>query len=478
MRYLFGFVFFLLALGTLRVVGCGDEGPECLQHEDCYDQDACTEDECVNRVCEFRAMTCDDASECAVDSCDPDVGCQYTAVDDGIACDEINECTDGQCVGGVCDAEPLLDGTPCYESNECTDGVCESGVCKLTQLADGTVCGQQGAGICQAGACAGPFPCTESGIREAIAAGGGPLRFTCDGPTTIQTSREIFISKNVILDAEGNLTLDGGGDHRVLNVQAEVTLDGITVTRGYIGNGNGGGIANGGTLTLLNSTVSNSVASLTSRSLKRGYGGGIHNTGTLTLINSTVSGNTARGTWQPYTGICWEGDCGDVFVGGDGGGIDNRGMLFLSNSTVSENHAESIGGGIYNQGGGVGHLANSTVANNVGISDINGPVWLRATLVSGDRPPCFFGVESDGYNIESPGDTCGFDQTTDLFDVTAAELNLGPLQDNGGPTQTHALLPGSVAIDVIPEAMCEVDEDQRGFPRDSMCDVGAFEVQP
>jgi hypothetical protein len=69
--------------------------------------------------------------------------------------------------------------------------------------------------------------------------------------------------------------------------------------------------------------------------------------------------------------------------------------------------------------------------------------------------------------------------------VTAAALNLGPLQDNGGPTMTHALLPGSVAIDHVPASMC-LDEngdplttDQRGFPRDdSMCDVGAFEVQP
>ena len=71
-------------------------------------------------------------------------------------------------------------------------------------------------------------------------------------------------------------------------------------------------------------------------------------------------------------------------------------------------------------------------------------------------------------------------QDTDLFDVTEGQLNLGPLQDNGGPTMTHALLPGSVAIDVIPADMCEVDEDQRGEPRPGgvTCDVGAFEVQP
>ena len=62
--------------------------------------------------------------------------------------------------------------------------------------------------------------------------------------------------------------------------------------------------------------------------------------------------------------------------------------------------------------------------------------------------------------------------------------SLGPLQDNGGPTMTHALLPGSVAIDQIPAVDCVDAEgeplttDQRGFQRDSMCDVGAFEVQP
>ena len=69
---------------------------------------------------------------------------------------------------------------------------------------------------------------------------------------------------------------------------------------------------------------------------------------------------------------------------------------------------------------------------------------------------------------------------TDQVDVTEEELNLGPLQDNGGPTMTHALGAGSVAIDVIPADACEVDEDQRGEPRPggTMCDVGAFEVQP
>ena len=82
--------------------------------------------------------------------------------------------------------------------------------------------------------------------------------------------------------------------------------------------------------------------------------------------------------------------------------------------------------------------------------------------------------------FRAPGNTCRFDQEGDQVRVTEEDLKLGPLQDNGGPTMTHALLSGSVAIDVIPADMCEVDEDQRGEPRPggTMCDVGAFEVQP
>jgi hypothetical protein len=110
---------------------------------------------------------------------------------------------------------------------------------------------------------------------------------------------------------------------------------------------------------------------------------------------------------------------------------------------------------------------------------------LVNTLIDGncliDPPEEFPGeLVSEGGNLESPGNTCGFDQPTDQVNVSADDLNLGPLQDNGGPTETHALLPGSFAIDVIPPEMCEVDEDQRGVTRPvgDGCDVGSFERQP
>jgi hypothetical protein len=91
-------------------------------------------------------------------------------------------------------------------------------------------------------------------------------------------------------------------------------------------------------------------------------------------------------------------------------------------------------------------------------------------------------IHSNGYNTESPGNTCGLNQLTDMPGMSAEELKLGELADNGGPTKTHALEAGSESIDKIPPEDCEVETDQRGEPRPetggTMCDVGAFELQP
>ncbi|MGB5220819.1 MAG: choice-of-anchor Q domain-containing protein [Polyangiales bacterium] len=118
--------------------------------------------------------------------------------------------------------------------------------------------------------------------------------------------------------------------------------------------------------------------------------------------------------------------------------------------------------------------------------DHGGTLTLTNTLVDNDcanTPPT-----SGGHDIECPGDTYGFDQATDQVNVRAEQQNLGPPQDNGEASMTHALLPGSVAINEIPEPDCvdadgaPLTTDQRGEPRPetggSMCDVGAFEVQP
>jgi len=301
------------------------------------------------------------------------------------------------------------------------------------------------------GAVGDAFPCTEQGIVDAIAEGGGPHTFACGGPTTVTTEVEIIINNDVILDGAGDLIVDGDEDHRVFRIAEDVNaeLRGFTISGGQCMGEPfdciGSAIRNSGTMTLTDSTLSNNrgVALLNEATMTmqnstmsnpEGAPDGVHNGGdvsaqvsqTLTIVNSTVD---------------------DM--------IQNFGVLTLTHSTVDRvdtQFEDSV-----------------TIANS-----------LVADCVDLEQP------KSNGYNIESPGDTCGFDQPTDRVNVSAEDLRLGPLQDNGGLTQTRALELGSVAIDVIPEADCfgadgeQLTEDQRGEPRPSgtACDVGAFEVQP
>jgi hypothetical protein len=325
----------------------------------------------------------------------------------------------------------------------------------------------------------------------------------------VVTEAEIEIDNDVILDGEGILIVEASSYGSVFSVGADVAAEliGMTVT-----GSSGSGISNGGMLALTNATVSGNSR------------GGIGNSGTLTLTNSTVSGNTANGSGGG--GILSRGTvtlthstvAGNTAV--IGGGILNEGTLSLIHSTVSGNTAtDIIGGGILNFNEGTLTLTNTTVSGNTArerdgvvhgsgifnegtLSLINSTIsgnnvasaavtsW-QGTVVDSDcileDDPAVATI-SNGYNIESPGDTCGFDPDgTDLVDVP--DPMLGPLQDNGGPTETHALL-GVVGVDVIPEVDCvdadglPLTTDQRGEPRpvavvgpEPKCDVGAFEVQ-
>jgi hypothetical protein len=128
-------------------------------------------------------------------------------------------------------------------------------------------------------------------------------------------------------------------------------------------------------------------------------------------------------------------------------------------------------------------VSSSTVSGNA--ADSGGDIWngtaqllgLTDTLIDGDCFDPSATIFSVGGNVESPGDTCGLTDPTDQVNVTAAQLALGPLQDNGGPTQTHALLPGSVAIDSAVDCP-PPDVDQRGVsrPQGAACDSGAYEA--
>ena len=253
----------------------------------------------------------------------------------------------------------------------------------------------------------------------------------------------------------------GGGIHnsRILTLTGSVISSNTAVF--------GGGILNAGIMTAINSTITDNTVNRD--------GGGILNRGTLILANSTVGGNN----------------------GGEGGAIRNEGTLNLTNSTVSDNAAVSDGGGIYNDVESTLILTNNTISGNTatgssgGIFNNLGSVELTSTIIarntSNPGPNCLGSLSSQGYNLVGNNSGCGFTATTgDLVGTAGSSIDplLGPLQDNGGPTFTHALLPGSPAIDSGDDSVLgpphNLTTDQRGFPRlqGTRVDIGAYEAEP
>ncbi len=320
--------------------------------------------------------------------------------------------------------------------------------------------------------------------------GGGIMN---DGTMTISTST---VSQNTASDDgggiynNGTLTLDRSmvgenmagvraGDDTRWGHAGGIKNDGaLTITASIIrDNGSvdrAGGIWNTKLLTIDRSTISGNTGG--------DYAGGIDNEGTLTLTSSTISGNR----------------------GYNGGGLANYDTATLTNVTVSGNIALDVAPGILNQGDTL-TIANSTIVGNrygfaddgvtgAGLDNRGGKVLLRNSILAagtGNIPSgdCEGTITSQGYNlIQNPGCTIVGDKTGNKLN---ANPKLGPLQNNGGPTWTHALLSGSPAIDSANPATpgsggnaCPA-KDQRGYarPKDgngdgkSRCDIGAFERQ-
>ena len=329
-------------------------------------------------------------------------------------------------------------------------------------------------------------------LRQALAAAldGDTIDFNLTYPATILLSTNLVVSSNVTISGPGpnNLAVDGNVNGRVffISVGKTVTISGLTISNGVASgsfpDSEGGGIYNQhATLTVSNCMLIGNSAS--------GNGGGIFNDrGTLTVTNSTLSGNSATV---------------------DGGGIFNSGVfgigtLTISNSTLSDNSAAGSegGGGIFNQSLTPGTAAvtvknctftgNSAVHAGGGIFiyrlsgantlTIGGTILNNTAGVSGTNIENIGGgdLTSLGYNLSSDGAAGYLTATGDQLNTNPM---LGPLQDNGGPTFTHALLPGSPAIDMgDPSFTPPPDYDQRGpaFSRvfNGRIDIGAFEVQP
>ena len=134
------------------------------------------------------------------------------------------------------------------------------------------------------------WACSEQGIRDAITVGGGPHTFACDGPTVITTEATIEINDDVILDGEGNLTVDGNDDHGVFSLLnfGRAVLRNMTIQRGY-SEGSGAGIRSfGGDLVVEGCSI------VDNRSPAQAAGGIYSFEGALEIVNSTISRNEAR----------------------------------------------------------------------------------------------------------------------------------------------------------------------------------------
>lgn len=255
-----------------------------------------------------------------------------------------------------------------------------------------------------------------------------------------------------------------------------MTVDGGALAGNVVTGSGGGAYAAGGTLTIQEATLAGNRAT---------GGGGVFAFGGQVNINrSTLRGNEA----------------------GDGGGARTgiNGAIAIVNSTLSGNEAAVSGGGVFNAG--TMSLVNSTLTGNTagvsggGAEVYAGTLTIERSLVSGNAAP-------NGREARRVGGTAaansrnlfGFGGNAGLSGITPGATDivatkplsgiLGTLAANGGPTQTHALVKDSPAIDAAPSAACEAAPvgglDQRGLARNANgdglasaneCDIGAFEA--
>ncbi|NET37021.1 MAG: CHAT domain-containing protein [Cyanothece sp. SIO1E1] len=306
---------------------------------------------------------------------------------------------------------------------------------------------------------------------------------------TFREESEVTITNSITLRGagasqtivSGDIDDDGISDHRIFNIMGgNVALDSLTIRDGQADNG--GGINNAADLTITNSTLSNNTASMN--------GGGIINSGTLTITNSTFSNNVAGndGGGIENTNMLTVNDSSFINnTGGvDGGGIENSGTLIVTNSTFANNNA------IANDGGGIDNdsiltVSNSTFTNNTagtaggGIASSGGTANISNTIIAGNStgslgPDVFSGGFVDAGNnlIGISNGSSSF--TNSLLVGTSAnpiDPRLAPLANNGGPTQTQALLADSPALDAGNPSI--TTPDQRGLARNGIPDIGAFE---
>jgi hypothetical protein len=299
---------------------------------------------------------------------------------------------------------------------------------------------------------------------------------------------DLLIANRTLIGAGADQTiLDGNYAARVLQTSGWTYIYSLTIRHGLTSGGDdGGAIFNWSRLIIANSIIeenegagggairSDDILIIRDTTLRnnvaRSTGGAIYNRGTLVLENSTLTGNRA-----PTTGALHHA------------GFFQSGTAALTNTTVSSNTSSDGPGGIYAYTGTL-ILVNSTIVSNVrqsgihgsGLYALNGAVTTTNTILANNSPQnCTdqsgVAIRSSGHNLDSDA-TCGLAASGDISNTNPL---LGRLQDNGGRTWTHALLPGSPAINQGSNSSCPAT-DQRGIARPQFgpCDIGSYELEP
>lgn len=280
---------------------------------------------------------------------------------------------------------------------------------------------------------------------------------TLAGGTITLASGQLAINSDLtIAGPGGGVTISGNIASRIFSVDdgntstlKTVSLSNLTLTAGKASGDQGGAIFNNENLNILSCTIANNTAGT--------YGGGIRHfdNGTLILTNSTLSNNKANA---------------------GGGGIDNGGTATLTNATVTANRADADGNGT-GAGGGIGTFGGLTTSTTTLFNTIVAGHFTGTGTTTNDLGEKNVETASVNNLIGDSGSAGGLTNGN----LIGGDAKLGPLADNGGPTQTHALLSGSPAINAGDNTKISggITTDLRGLVRvaGTNVDIGAFELQ-
>jgi len=332
-------------------------------------------------------------------------------------------------------------------------------------------------------------PTDVTALMSAIAevGSGGIVSINCNVTYTLSSEIELG---SVTIDSNGHaVVFDGNHATRIFTILdgADVRLVGLSIINGHSKSGSGIFVkGDAATLTISDSTLEGNKATSTDST---SFGGAIYSLGTLNITGSTLRDNFASRAGAVYARgkMTVTNSTINNNTGWYTSAIFATDQIIITNSTISGNSASATGAAvtIYSPNS---RISNSTIAYNSAPSNgtgvhvsAGGSVTVSNTiLVSTSGTNCSIDATTGTYT-NGGGNIATDASCPGSFVVIPELLHLGPLANNGGSTQTHALLEGSVAIRAGLLSVCNNADvkgiDQREYVRNTIvCDVGAFDT--